>query len=264
MGVRPSDSGWRAQADGPLRTGIADGVLTVTIDRPEAKNALTLAMRQHLQRLCAAVDGDDEVAVMVLAATDPVFCAGADLKEIADLGSKLPATNPGAALRAVRKPVICAVNGACVTGGLELALSCDWIIASEHAWFADTHARIGVLPRWGMSALLPRAVGVRIAKEMTATGARLAASEALRVGLVNTVVPHDDLAAEVARQARAVADTDRDALAASLRLYDEGDGQPLDKALDRERKWASEWKPPALRAATDDGRRGARQKRSPG
>ncbi|NUU26355.1 MAG: enoyl-CoA hydratase [Streptomycetaceae bacterium] len=261
MGVRPPEG---VSADGPLRTELADGVLTVTIDRPEAKNALTLAMRQHLQRLCAGVDRDDDVAVMVLTATDPVFCAGADLKEIAAHGSGLPATNPGAALRAVGKPVICAVNGACVTGGLELALSCDWIIASEQAWFADTHARIGVLPRWGMSALLPRAVGMRIAKEMTATGARLAAGEALRVGLVNTVVAHEDLAAEVARQARAVAETDRPALAASLRLYDEGDGQPLDKALERERKWASEWKPPVLRADRAEGKRGLRQKRSQG
>lgn len=227
-----------------LRTDLTDGVLTVTIDRPEAKNALTLAMRRKMERLCRSVDEDDAVAVVVLAAADPVFCAGADIKEIAALGGALPPTNPGAALRGVGKPVICAVNGACVTGGLEIALSCDWIIASERASFADTHARLGVLPRWGMSALLPQAIGVRLAKEMTATGRRMDAAEALRAGLVNAVVPHAELAARVAETARAVAGTDRPALAATLALYDDGAGQPLDLCLTRERERATAWTPP--------------------
>ncbi len=138
-------------------------------------------MRQRLEALCAEVDGRDDVDVMILTGVDPVFCAGADTKEIARLGASLPPTNPGAALRAVDKPVICAVNGPCVTGGLEVALSCDFIVASERATFADTHARLGVLPRWGLSALLPAAVGVRRAKEMTSTGRFVTASEALAV-----------------------------------------------------------------------------------
>ncbi|MGW0659905.1 enoyl-CoA hydratase-related protein [Streptodolium elevatio] len=225
-----------------LRTDLDDGVLTLTIARPEAKNALTLAMRQQIERVCAQVDADDDVAVVVLAAVDPVFCAGADIKEIAALGAALPPTNPGAALRAVRKPVIGAVNGACVSGGLELALSCDWIMASEQSFFADTHARLGVLPRWGLSALLPRAVGVRLAKEMTATGRRVPAAEALRAGLVNQVVPHTELADRVRESARAAANTDRAALAASLALYDAGDG--TEEALLRERERALAWAPP--------------------
>lgn len=227
-----------------LRTELDDGVLTITIARPAAKNALTLAMRQRLERLCAQVDADDDVAVVVLTAVDPVFCAGADIKEIAALGGALPPTNPGAALRSVRKPVICAVNGACVSGGLELALSCDWIIASERAFFADTHARLGVLPRWGLSALLPRAVGVRLAKEMTATGRRVAADEALRAGLVNAVVRHGELADHVRESARAAATTDRAAVAASLALYDDGDGDGVEDALRRERERALAWAPP--------------------
>ncbi|WTW92577.1 enoyl-CoA hydratase-related protein [Streptomycetaceae bacterium NBC_01309] len=227
---------------GDLRTELDDGVLTLTIARPEAKNALTLAMRQQLEEICAQVDADDDVAVVVLAAVDPVFCAGADIKEIAALGAGLPPTNPGAALRAVRKPVICAVNGACVSGGLELALSCDWIIASEQAFFADTHARLGVLPRWGLSALLPRAVGVRLAKEMTATARRIPAPEALRAGLVNQIVPHPELAARVRESAQAAATTNRPALAASLALYDTGNGS--EEALQRERDQALAWTPP--------------------
>ncbi|WP_436772603.1 enoyl-CoA hydratase-related protein [Yinghuangia sp. YIM S09857] len=226
-----------------MRADLDDAVLTLTIERPDAKNALTLAMRQQIERVCAAVDADDAVAVVVLAAVDPVFCAGADIKEIAALGAGLPPTNPGAALRAVRKPVICAVNGACVSGGLELALSCDWIIASDRAFFADTHARLGVLPRWGLSALLPRAVGVRLAKEMTATGRRVPAAEALRAGLVNHVVPHAELADRVRESARAAGATDRAAVAASLALYDAGDGSG--DALARERERALTWAPPA-------------------
>lgn len=227
-----------------LRVERDGAVLHLVIDRPAAKNALTLAMRQDLERLCAEADADDAVAAVVLRAVGPVFCAGADIKEIAALGGALPPTDPGAALRAVRKPVVCAVDGACVTGGLELALSCAWIVASDRAWFADTHARLGVLPRWGMSALLPRAVGIRLAKEMTATGRRLDAADALRAGLVTAVVPSDELDAHVRRAAAAAAETHAAAVAASLALYDDGAGLPLDEALALERERASAWTPP--------------------
>jgi enoyl-CoA hydratase len=225
----------------PLRTALADGVLTVTIDRPEAKNALSLAMRQRLQALCVDVDDRDDVDVMILTGTDPVFCAGADVKEIARLGSSLPPTNPGAALRAVDKPVICAVNGPCVTGGLELALSCDFIVASERATFADTHARLGVLPRWGLSGLLPAAVGIRTAKEMTATGRFLPADEALRIGLANRVVPHEQLGSTARDIADAIRGADQPAVRASFGLYDRSAGASLAQALQVEQEVASKW-----------------------
>jgi enoyl-CoA hydratase len=93
----------------------------------------------------------------------------------------------------MRKPVLCAVNGACVSGALEVALSCSFIVASERARFADTHALLGVVPTWGLTALLPRAVGVRKARQMSITGEFVDASEALRLGLVNHVVPHEQL-----------------------------------------------------------------------
>jgi enoyl-CoA hydratase len=224
--------------DGSIRTERDGAVLTVLIDRPGNKNALTLAMRRRIETLCAEIDADESVRAVVLTAVGDVFCAGADIKEIAALGNALVPTNPGAALRGVGKPVICAVDGACVTGGLELALSCDWIIASERSFFADTHARLGVLPRWGMSALLPRAVGKRLAKEMTATGRRVPAAEALRIGLVNTVVPAAELRAHAAEVARAVAAADPAAMRASLALYDDGDGLDLDAALALERERA--------------------------
>jgi len=198
-------------------------------------------MRQRLEQLCADVDADDAVDVVVLTAVDPVFCAGADVKEIAQLGSALPPTNPGAALRSVSKPVLAAVNGACVTGGLELALSCDFIVASDRARFADTHARLGVIPRWGMSALLPRAVGIRKAKELTATGAFVDAHEALRIGLVAHVVPHDELAGRALVLATSIAEGEARAIRASLDLYDRGDGRTRSEALELEAEVSRGW-----------------------
>jgi enoyl-CoA hydratase len=136
--------------------------------------------------------------VVVLTAVDPVFSAGVDFKRLergpGETGSPLDLT-PAGALRAMRKPVICAVNGACVSGALEVALSCSFIVASERARFADTLAMLGVVPTWGLTALLPRAVGVRKARQMSITGEFVDADEALRLGLVNHVVPHDDLMA---------------------------------------------------------------------
>ena len=108
---------------------------------------------------------------VIVTAVDPVFSAGVDFKEVAaGSGSRLVDANPGATLRAATTPMVCAVNGACVTGALELALSCTFIVASERARFADTHARLDVVAAWGLTALLPRAVGVRKAAELSITG----------------------------------------------------------------------------------------------
>jgi enoyl-CoA hydratase len=218
-----------------------EGVLTVVFDRPAARNALTVAMRQRLEELCAEVDGDDDIDVVVLTGTDPAFCAGADMKEIASGGRALPPTDPGRAIRGVRKPVIGAVNGSCVTGGLEIALSCDFLVASELARFADTHAHLGVLPRWGMSALLPRAVGVRWAKELSATRALIDAGEALRIGLVNHVVPHAELAARVGAITDAIRRAPAPAVAATFALYDDGQNRSQEEALALEAERGAAW-----------------------
>ncbi len=179
-----------------LRVSDHDGVRVLTIDRPESKNAMHGALRSELCEGFAAADRDDAVRVVVLTAVDPVFSAGVDFKNLergpGESGTSFDLT-PAAAVRAMGKPVICAVNGACVSGALEVALSCTFIVASERARFADTHAMLGVLPTWGLTALLPRAVGIRAARQMSITGAFVDATEALRLGLVNRVVPHDEL-----------------------------------------------------------------------
>lgn len=179
-----------------LRLDDHDGIRVLTVDRPGSKNALHGPLRSELCAAAADADRDDSVRAVVLTAVDPVFSAGVDFKQLergpGETGSPLDLT-PAGALRAMRKPVICAVNGACVSGALEIALSCSFIIASERARFADTHALLGVVPTWGLTALLPRAVGVRKARQMSITGEFVDAAEALRLRLVNHVVPHDDL-----------------------------------------------------------------------
>ena len=130
--------------------------------------------------------------MVIVTGADPVFCAGLDLKELGDT-TELPDISPK--WPAMRKPVIGAINGAAVTGGLELALYCDVLIASENARFADTHARVGLLPTWGLSVRLPQKVGIGMARRMSLTGDYLSAHDALRCGLVTEVVAHERPAA---------------------------------------------------------------------
>jgi enoyl-CoA hydratase len=235
-----------------LREIRSDGVLTLVFDRPQARNALTVAMRQRLEVVCALVDEDDDIDVVVLTGADPAFCAGADMKEIAAQGGSLPSTDPGRALRNLRKPVIGAINGPCVTGGLEIALSCDFLVASERAQFADTHAHLGVLPRWGMSALLPRAVGVRWAKELSATRAVIDAEAALRIGLVNHVVPHDQLEARVAAITNAIRLANGATVTATFALYDDGLNLAQTDALQLEAERGAAWVVDLSHFATQD------------
>jgi enoyl-CoA hydratase len=225
--------------DDRLLVDDADGVRTITINRPEVKNALTAAMRAELCALIDAADADDSVRAVIVTAVDPVFSAGVDFKEVAS-GSgtgSAAAKNPGAALRATSTPVVCAVNGACVTGALEIALSCTFVVASERARFADTHARLGVVAAWGLTALLPRAVGVRKAAELSITGNFVDAAEALRIGLVNHVVPHDELVPFTRALVDDIAPTA--AVRHVLDLYRRGDGLPLADALALEAEHAA-------------------------
>jgi enoyl-CoA hydratase len=216
---------------GQLRGEDLDGVRVLTIDRPEARNALDASLRRALRRAFADADRDQAVRAVVLTGADPVFSAGVDFKEAGGGpdGASGPADNPAHALRGLRTPVICAVNGACVAGALEIALSATFIVASERARFADTHARLGVVPTWGMTALLPRAVGVRRAREMSITGAFVDAPEALRIGLVSHVVPHEELLAFTLDLARRIPATA--AVGEMLGLYARGEDLSLAGAL---------------------------------
>jgi enoyl-CoA hydratase len=191
-------------------------VRTLTLNRPQARNALSSALRDRFFSALAHAESDDDVDVVILTGADPVFCAGLDLKELGGR-SALPDISPR--WPPMTKPVIGAVNGAAVTGGLELALYCDVLIASEHARFADTHARVGLLPTWGLSVRLPQKVGVGLARRMSLTGDYLSAADALRAGLVTEVVPHDQLLPAVRQVAASIVGNNQSAVRALLASY---------------------------------------------
>ena len=179
-----------------LLVDIAERVAVVTLNRPERRNAFTWELVVLLGDTMRALDADDDVDAIILTGADPAFCAGVDLKEAGSDGGvfahahELPTRG---LFDDTEKPVIGAINGPTATGGLELALTCDFLIASEHAKFGDTHSRVGVMPGWGLTVLLPQAIGVRRAREMSFTGNFMGAEEALQFGLVNHVVAHADL-----------------------------------------------------------------------
>jgi enoyl-CoA hydratase len=173
---------------------VSDRIATVTLNRPEARNALSSEVLRLLPDLLRDADGRDDVDVVILTGADPAFCAGLDLKELGSSGGNLGAGSTiGGPFPPMDKPVIGAVNGPAITGGFEIALNCDFLVASERARFGDTHTRVGVMPGWGLTVLLSQAIGVRRAREMSFTGNFLDAPEALAWGLVNHVVAHEQL-----------------------------------------------------------------------
>jgi enoyl-CoA hydratase len=230
----------------------ADRVATVTLDRPAVRNALDAALLGELRAAMAGLDTDDEVDVVILTGADPAFCAGLDLKQLGSSGENLsngtrdgvPSWFPWAPLA---KPVIGAINGFAVTGGLELALNCDILIASERARFADTHARVGVLPGWGLSVLLPLMVGRGLARRMSLTGDYLSAAEALRAGLVTEVVAHEDLLPAARRVAASIVGNDQAGVRTLLRSYRDieaslvGDGPRIEAATSA--AWRADFDP---------------------
>lgn len=181
---------------------VSERIATITLNRPEARNALSSEVLRLLPERMREADADDGVDVVILTGTDPAFCAGLDLKELGSTAGNLGATGADGRpnrdgvrgpFPAMSKPLLGAVNGVAITGGFELALNCDFLVASEHAKFGDTHSRVGVMPGWGLTVLLPQAIGVRRAREMSFTGNFMLADEALAFGLVNHVVPHAEL-----------------------------------------------------------------------
>jgi enoyl-CoA hydratase len=189
------------RAPAPILEEARGRAAIVTLNRPAARNALSSELLGLLLTSLAAADADPGVDVIILTGTDPAFCAGLDLKELgtsggdlfAVAGARLAGAGSHGPLPPLTKPVIGAINGAAITGGLELALNCDFLIASDRAEFADTHSKTGVMPGWGLTVLLPQAIGVRRAREMSFSGRRIDAAEALAWGLVNHVVAHEAL-----------------------------------------------------------------------
>ena len=219
-----------------------DGVAVLTLDRPRRRNALTAVLMTAIAETMAGLDADASVGAIVLTGRDPAFCAGLDLAELSSSGDNLHIDETGRPWPRLSTPVIGAVNGPAVTGGLELVLHCDFTLASERAAFADTHTRVGVLPGWGLSVLLPQAVGLRRAKQMSLTGNYVTAEVALQWGLVNQVVPHAELLPVATGLARDVCSNDREAVAALLTLYDDNAADQTGPGQQREWHLAREWR----------------------
>jgi enoyl-CoA hydratase len=213
-------------------------VRTLTLNRPQARNALSSELRRRFFQALRDAETDDDVDVVILTGADPVFCAGLDLKELGD-SSQLPDISPQ--WPPMTKPVIGAINGAAVTGGLEFALYCDILIASEQARFADTHARVGLLPTWGLSVRLPQKVGVGLARRMSLTGDYLSAADALRAGLVTEVVPHEDLLPTARKVAASIVGNNQNAVRALLASYHRIDAAQTDAGLWIEATSAKQW-----------------------
>jgi enoyl-CoA hydratase len=222
-------------------------VAVVTLNRPEAMNAMSGALRAALCEALTGLDADDDVRVAILTgAGDRAFTAGLDLKELGEQGlSAANATearaNPVRALEAFSKPVIGAINGVAITGGFELALACDILIASTGARFADTHARVGITPGWGLSQKLSRLIGIYRAKELSLSGNFLDAQTALAWGLVNRVVAPDELMGAAMTLAQDIATVPSDMLRTYKRMIDDGFALPLGEALTLEHERSTAW-----------------------
>ncbi len=209
-----------------------DGLATVTLNRPEKLNALNREMRSEFCRVMRELRADRDVGCVIITGAGRAFCAGMDLRELG--GATLREQGNVTFISVIEDmevPVIAAVNGFAITGGFELALACDMIIASENAQFADTHARVGVMPGGGMSARLPRAVGVRKAKELSLTGNYLNARDAERLGLVNRVVPQGQALAAAHEIARQILSADPTVVRQMKRLIDLATRAPLGDGL---------------------------------
>ena len=219
----------------PIDLDRADGVATLTLNRPEALNAFNTEQLRLLEQMLTEVAADPAIrAVVLTGAGERAFAAGADIREMAALSPEggLAFGRLGhavtRAVEALSQPVVAAVNGFALGGGCELAIACDIRIASENAVFAQPEVSLGIPPGWGGSQRLPRLVGPGMAAEMILAGRRVAAAEALRIGLVNRVVPLPDLMPAAAELAATIAANGPVAVRAAKRLMALAfDGDPV-------------------------------------
>jgi len=217
---------------------VADGIARITLNRPEARNAMSRALFAELTAAFERTAVDPAVRVVILTGVGKAFCAGVDLKDPSGMsGEKIP---PGQrpscwrAMQACPRPIIGAINGAAITGGFELALACDVLVASTDARFADTHARVGVIPGAGLSQRLSRAIGIYRAKYLSLTGNFLSAQQAYDWGLVSHLVAPDALLPTAEAIARDMLSVLPHMLEPIKALIDDGFGRDFAAAMDLE------------------------------
>jgi enoyl-CoA hydratase len=221
-----------------------DGYAIVTLNRPDEMNALSRELRRQFVQVFEDCSADDSIRVIILTGNGRAFCAGFDLKELGSDNSETAAEEVNNALAwamaAFDGPIIGAINGHAITGGFEMALACDILIASENARFADTHARVGILPGWGLSQKLPRLIGLSRAKEVSFTGAPVFAQQAYEWGLVNHVYPAGELLDRAVEMAENMCACVPHILKQYKPLIDDGYSMPLKEAMPWEEAQAIE------------------------
>jgi 2-(1,2-epoxy-1,2-dihydrophenyl)acetyl-CoA isomerase len=198
-----------------IRSETDDFITTITLDRPEKLNAFSGTMREELLEALRAAAGDDDCRAVVITGAGRAFCAGGDveymsgLQKNGDVGSFRKLLDAGrdivTQIAGMAKPVIASVNGVAAGAGCNLALACDYRIASDSAKLGETFVKIGIHPDWGGTWFLPRLVGPSRALELLMTGRMVDAAEALAIGMVDRVVPLDDLREQTMTVARAIA-----------------------------------------------------------
>jgi len=224
----------------------------ITLNRPAARNAINSELLLEMRAALATADDDARVDVIVLTGADPAFCAGLDLKALAhgedtELNAEVT-TGSHRPWPLTSKPVIGAVNGAAVTGGLELVLACDLLVASDRAFFADTHARVGIMPSWELSIRLPAAIGRRLATWMSLTGIPLSARQAEQAGLVSVVSAHEALLDTAIALAADIGTADQGAVRALLGSYRRSEDLVWAEGFAVETATGERWRATAQRA----------------
>jgi enoyl-CoA hydratase len=247
----------------------SESIATVTLNRPGAMNALSRALRAEIVRAFTEIAADADTRVVILTGAGRAFCAGLDLKELGgETGPASAADNELAtagadvvgALARTPQPIIGAINGFAITGGFELALACDVLVGSTEARFADTHARVGILPGWGLSQKLSRAIGIYRAKELSLTGNYVDADRARDWGLLNHIVAPAELLPTCRALARDMLSCDPAVLRSYKRLIDDGFAVAFGEALRVEGE-ASRAHARSVTPETVAARRGAVQER---
>lgn len=240
------------------------GFAIVTLNRPEAMNALSRELRRDFVQVFKACTEDPEIRVVILTGAGKAFCAGFDLKELGSSDAVTAAEEAdnviARAMKAFDGPIIGAINGHCITGGFEMALACDMLVAAENARFADTHARVGMLPGWGLSQKLPRLIGLSRAREMAFTGAPVFARQAYEWGLVNHVLAPEELLPKAIKMAQDMCACVPQVLQHYRAMITDGYSMPLNDALEWEEARAIWWAKQASAAMIEARRVGVLEK----
>jgi len=226
-----------------IRVNSVDRITTISFNRPEAMNAITLEMLEELKHAFQSAGNDDAIDVVILTGEGRAFCAGLDLKELGSreiAGGQVGDVLNNAArdvinlIESIPKVVIGRINGACITGGLEIVVACDLIVVAEEAKLGDTHAKWGLRPSWGLSQRLPLAVGMANARELSYTARLFTGSEAFAMGLAIRCAPLDELDSVLSELTSLIVKNSRGSLAAYKDLYKTAQPTTLYEGLEYE------------------------------